>query len=113
MKIERHETGPRMSKCRFSAADTFNSFDRDLELAVTNRDGALAWPSSAERKLRGTKPQRAFRQCALPSEPRLEAGRKVMDWFSGRTSIAGVQLPNWLVVLGAIVLILLIYASIH
>jgi hypothetical protein len=36
-----------------------------------------------------------------------------MEWFSRRTSIAGVQLPNWLVVLGAIVLILLIYTSIR
>ena len=67
---------------------------------------------AGERKLRDTK-RSGPSVGALPSEPLLEAGRKVMEWFSGRTSIAGVQLPNWLVVLGAIVLILLIYTSFH
>jgi hypothetical protein len=32
-----------------------------------------------------------------------------MEWFSRRTSIAGIQIPNWVVVLGAIIVILLIY----
>jgi hypothetical protein len=32
-----------------------------------------------------------------------------MDWFSKKTAIAGIQLPNWMVVLGAIIVILLIY----
>jgi len=32
-----------------------------------------------------------------------------MDWFSKKTSIAGIQLPNWMVVLGAIIVMLLIY----
>ena len=36
-----------------------------------------------------------------------------MEWFSKRTSIAGVQLPNWMVVLSAIIIILIIYNSIH
>jgi hypothetical protein len=36
-----------------------------------------------------------------------------MEWFSGRTSIAGVQVPNWMVVLGAIIVILIIYSLIH
>ncbi len=36
-----------------------------------------------------------------------------MEWFIKRTSIAGVQLPNWMVVLGAIIVILIIYTSIH
>jgi hypothetical protein len=36
-----------------------------------------------------------------------------MEWFSRKTSIAGVQVPNWLVVLGAIVVILIVYSSIH
>ena len=40
-------------------------------------------------------------------------GRIVMEWFSKKTSIAGVQLPNWMVVLGAIIVILIIYTSIH
>jgi hypothetical protein len=36
-------------------------------------------------------------------------GRKVMEWFSGKISIAGIQIPNWVVILGAIVVIFLIY----
>ena len=36
-----------------------------------------------------------------------------MEWFNKKTSIAGVQISNWMVVLGAIVVILIIYTSIH
>jgi hypothetical protein len=32
-----------------------------------------------------------------------------MEWFSRKTSIAGIQIPNWVVVLVAIIVILLIY----
>ena len=32
-----------------------------------------------------------------------------MDWFGQKTSIAGIQIPNWGFVLGAIIVILLIY----
>jgi hypothetical protein len=33
-----------------------------------------------------------------------------MDWFNQTTSIAGVQIPNWAVVLGAaVILVLIIY----
>ena len=32
-----------------------------------------------------------------------------MEWFSQKTSIVGVQIPNWAIVLGAVVVILLIY----
>ena len=32
-----------------------------------------------------------------------------MEWFSRNTSIAGFQVPNWGLVLGAIIVILLIY----
>jgi hypothetical protein len=38
-------------------------------------------------------------------------GRKVMEWFSQKTSIAGTQIPNWALVLGAIIIIWLIYRS--
>jgi hypothetical protein len=34
-----------------------------------------------------------------------------MEWFSQKTLIAGIQIPNWGIVLGAIIVILLIYAS--
>jgi type VI protein secretion system component VasF len=36
-------------------------------------------------------------------------GRKVMEWFSRKTAIAGIQIPTWLVALGAIIVLLLIY----
>jgi hypothetical protein len=36
-----------------------------------------------------------------------------MEWFSRKTSIAGVQVPNWMVILGAAIVILIIYSSIH
>jgi hypothetical protein len=36
-----------------------------------------------------------------------------MEWFSRKTSIAGVQVPNWMVILGAATVILIIYSSIH
>ena len=32
-----------------------------------------------------------------------------MEWFSRKTSIAGIQISNWMVVLGAAIVILLIY----
>jgi hypothetical protein len=32
-----------------------------------------------------------------------------MEWFNGKTSIAGVQISNWIVVLGAIVVIVVVY----
>jgi hypothetical protein len=42
-------------------------------------------------------------------------GRKAMNWFGewfGRTtSIAGVQIPNWGIVLGAFIVILFIYSA--
>jgi type VI protein secretion system component VasF len=33
-----------------------------------------------------------------------------MEWFSRRTSIAGIEIPTWLVVLGAITVLVLIYS---
>ena len=56
---------------------------------------------------------RTFRRVSRPWEPVLEDGRTVMEWFSKKTSIAGTELPNWMVVLGAIIVVLVIYALIH
>jgi hypothetical protein len=36
-----------------------------------------------------------------------------MEWFSGKTSIAGIPISNWMIVLAAIIVILLIYNSMH
>jgi hypothetical protein len=35
-----------------------------------------------------------------------------MEWFSQKTSIAGTQIPNWVIVVGAIIIILLILGRI-
>jgi hypothetical protein len=35
-----------------------------------------------------------------------------MDWFNQTTSIAGVQIPNWLIIVAAaVIVILLIYST--
>ena len=36
-----------------------------------------------------------------------------MEWFSGKTSIAGIQISNWMIVLGAIIIVLLIFQNLH
>jgi hypothetical protein len=51
-----------------------------------------------------------------PATPKMDhyqgkslSGRKVMDWFNQKTSVAGIQIPNWAIVLaGAIIVILLV-----
>ena len=35
--------------------------------------------------------------------------RIAMEWFTGKTSIAGVQISNWILVLAAVVVIWIIY----
>jgi hypothetical protein len=32
-----------------------------------------------------------------------------MEWFSQKTTIAGVQISNWIIALGAVIVILVIY----
>ena len=34
-----------------------------------------------------------------------------MEWFSRKTSIVGIQISNWMIVLGAVIITLLIYTS--
>jgi len=36
-----------------------------------------------------------------------------MEWFSQKTSFAGIQIPNWVIILCAIIVILVIYTSMH
>ncbi|SIO31529.1 hypothetical protein SAMN05443247_03869 [Bradyrhizobium erythrophlei] len=38
-------------------------------------------------------------------------GGKAMEWFSQKTSIAGTQISNWVLVLAALVVIWIIYRS--
>jgi hypothetical protein len=38
-----------------------------------------------------------------------QLGEKPMDWFSKKTSIAGVDIPNWAIALVVVVVILLLY----
>jgi hypothetical protein len=35
-----------------------------------------------------------------------------MEWFSRKTSIAGIQISNWILVLAAIIIIWIIYSFI-
>jgi hypothetical protein len=37
-------------------------------------------------------------------------GRKAMEWFSRKTSIAGIEVPNWILVVVVIVVIWIIYS---
>ena len=39
--------------------------------------------------------------------------RKAMEWFKRKTSIAGYQISNWIIVLGAIIIVLLIFQNSH
>jgi hypothetical protein len=36
-----------------------------------------------------------------------------MDWFSQKTSVAGIQIPNWLIVLGAAVMVILLINTVR
>jgi hypothetical protein len=36
-----------------------------------------------------------------------------MEWLRQKTSIAGVEVSNWIIVLGAVIVILLVYSSIR
>ena len=56
---------------------------------------------------------RTLRRRFALREPLFDYGRMGVEWFSKKTSIAGIQLPNWIVVLGAIIVIVIIYTSIH
>jgi len=41
------------------------------------------------------------------------SGRNAMEWFKQKTSIAGIQVSNWMIVLGAIIIVLLIAQNFH
>jgi hypothetical protein len=36
-----------------------------------------------------------------------------MEWFNQKTSIGGIQVSNWMIALGAIIVILLAYSFMH
>ena len=40
-------------------------------------------------------------------------GRKIMEWFNQKTLIAGIEVSNWMIALGAIIVILLAYSFTH
>ncbi len=57
-------------------------------------------------------PRRATRpKAAIVTRPPSDGhyGRKAMEWFSRKTSIVGVQIPNWILVVVAVVVIWIIY----
>jgi hypothetical protein len=55
--------------------------------------------------LKAEKPQRAI----AGAQQIVAAWRKIMEWFTRKTSIAGTEISNWVLVLGAIIIIWLIY----
>jgi hypothetical protein len=69
-------------------------------LAAIRRASSLVTSSTADPFLLSPK------EAAYP-------GRKAMDWFKQKTSIAGVQVSNWMIVLGAIIIVLLIFQNFH
>ena len=36
-------------------------------------------------------------------------GRKAMEWFSQKTTVAGIEISNWILVVAAVVVIWIIY----
>jgi hypothetical protein len=36
-----------------------------------------------------------------------------MEWFSQKTNVGGIQIPNWGLVLGVVIVILLAYSLMH
>jgi hypothetical protein len=36
-----------------------------------------------------------------------------MEWFSQKTDVAGIQIPNWGFILGIVIVILLAYSLMH
>jgi hypothetical protein len=40
------------------------------------------------------------------------SGRKAMEWFSRKTSIASIEVPNWILVVVIIVVIWVVYSFI-
>jgi hypothetical protein len=51
-----------------------------------------------------------FKVMRPPTEAAYE--EEAMEWFNRKTSIAGVQIPNWGIVLGAVIVILFIYSAV-
>jgi hypothetical protein len=45
---------------------------------------------------------------SLPEPPRLRPREEVMDWLVGNTSIAGIQIRNWWIVMGAVIALFLL-----
>jgi hypothetical protein len=41
------------------------------------------------------------------------SGSKAMEWFKRKTSIAGYEISNWIIVLGAIIIVLLVFQNLQ
>ena len=40
-------------------------------------------------------------------------GEKIMEWLKQKTAIGGVQISNWMLVLGAVIIVLLVFQNLH
>jgi len=53
----------------------------------------------------------ATRDTLRPPTEAASLGRIAMGWFSQKTSIAGIEIPNWTLALGAIILLLVVFGQ--
>ena len=73
-----------------------------VEVLLLASDGKPKHPAGPPMTLDTCGPSDGAIRTAVP-------GGKVMEWFSRRTSIAGTQIPNWVLVLGVVIAFFLIY----
>ena len=90
-------------------------FDRDLIRGGHYGQRSCEPRKKAEHMAAPTKPaivKKALANAEPSTHGTFQTGRNVMEWFSQKTSIAGTQIPNWALVLGAVIVVWIIYRSI-
>jgi hypothetical protein len=90
---------PHQAPDRAARADRYTE---RVEVLLLASDGKSKHPAGPPMTLDTCGPSDGAIRTAVP-------GGKVMEWFSRRTSIAGTQIPNWVLVLGVVIAFFLIY----
>ena len=81
---------------------TSDRYTERVEVLLLASDGKPKHPAGPPMTLDTCGPSDGAIRTAVP-------GGKVMEWFSRRTSIAGTQIPNWVLILGVVIAFFLIY----